>query len=242
MFLFAVLTTFLAFQTPGPKAVYLREEIENHFPGLETDVTVREIWIGKSVVRINVLMEDEDVSLIFVPKRQVIYKVNHSRQNYAYILTAREQSLLRSPFLGLTTMERGKAILKKPDRVVMATNRKQTVSRWACREFQLMYPESFGISTTMWVTRSVTALDQNSLRRLWYAALGTSNLPIDVRKIFNQMLQEIDGVPIKYQTSITQEDMRITTIHTLTDIEIRDLPSPDFFGIPKNYQLAPKQH
>ena len=230
---------FLAYQPDSAEAIYIQEEIRHRFPGGEVEVHRRDIWIGKNEVRVEREEDNEKKSIIFVPLRQAFYVVNHTRKSYYYVLTGRDRQLQRLPFYGLAPFNNG--VFSKPPRLLFPTNQSRRISRWQCDEFQLKYPNQSGVTTTVWVTKEPTPLDNNSLKRFWYTMLGTTNIHYDVRYIFNRLVEDMQGTPIRTVTTIEQEEMRLTTVSTILTLERRRTPYEDFFSIPSTYQLEVRE-
>ncbi len=234
------LLTFLlfGFQTNNKEALYIEEEIRHRFPGGEVEVQRRDIWIGKNEVRVEREEGHEKKSIIFVPLRQTFYVLNHTRKSYSYVLTGRDRKIQRLPFYGLAPLTNG--VFSKPPKLLFPTNQSRRISRWQFSEYQLKYPNQSGVSTTIWVTLTPTPLDSSSLKRFWYTMVGTANIHYDVRYIFNRLIEDMRGTPIRTVTTIEQEDMRITTVSTILTLERRRTPYPDYFNVPNNYQLEVK--
>lgn len=236
-----------AFQQIGTnQAVYIREIVTYSFPTFEDegqggfqDTEVNEIWISKSRVRTDREENGQKLSMIFYPIHEVFYLVNHAERNYHIILTGRNRQLIRNPLFGLAPLDRdGKFDLSEP--LALPTNQRMRIADWNCDEYQLDYPDKFGVTTTVWATKDATALDRSSLKRLWYSALGTARVPYDVRSVINQILRDIDGTPIRTVTTISKGDISITTVRTVVEISKRPTPEASFFDIPAGYDVATK--
>ena len=228
------LTLCLLFQS-SDEAIYILEEIQYDIPEAPTEVTQREIFIGKHHVRTDRLENGDDVSYVYVPRRSVFYVINRTRKNYFYVLTAKDKHF-RQVFDGMATVKDGS--FEIPENIIYPTNQKQAIGSWFCHEYQINYPKNFGVITTIWVTRSFTELDRSALKTLWHTSFGTSiSIPYDVRQIVNTLLEELNGAPIRTVTTIDQEGVKVTTISTIKRIEKQTLNDPNFFGIPSGYDL-----
>ncbi len=239
MFCLCLLLAGALAQTPVKGVVYVKEEIRILFPGMLEEITMRDVWIGKNMVRTDTEKNGDRVSRIYVPLRQIIYVVNHTRQNYFYILTARDRKNLRAPLHGNSPLG-DDGSFQKTSPLVLPTHQHQRISHWECDEYELRYPKNFGIYTTIWATSTDTPLDKSEVKSLWHSALGTTNLPYDVRYILNQILKEMRGMPIRQVSTISQEGMDITIVSTFLEIQWRKY-SPAMFEVPEDYEFVSKE-
>ena len=219
---------------PEKLAIRVEEEIKFLSPGKLAESSERVVWLGQNMIRIDSKRNKKDITMIFVPGRRQMYVINHTDKNYYFVLTARDSKLLRQPLFGLAGAKDG--TFEKPTIMAAPTNQRNTISGWSCREYELRYPDHFGLITTIWTTTTPTPLDRGNVRLFLHAALGTTTLPYDVKNVVNQLLRDLKGTPIRVVTTIDQEGMEVTTIRTVKKIEYKQV-DPSFFELPQGYNL-----
>ncbi len=229
----------LSFQQ-ADRPIYLKEEIQFIFGDEVRETTTREIWMSRKELRTDKISPIGDkISLIFVPINDVFYVVNHTRKNYYYVLTGKgkDKRSLRLPLQGIAEIRDGS--FEKPSVMAYPTSQRNRISRWECEEYQLKYPNNYGVTTTVWTTKTPTPMSRK-LKFLWYTAFGTVNLPTDVRMVINQLLRDLDGTPIRFVSTIDQEGLKVSTVNTIKEIRYRKLPDEHFFAVPPDYELVAK--
>jgi len=239
MNVFLALLSFLPFQQPD-RPIYIKEEIQFIYGDEIQNTTQREIWMSRKELRTDKISpEGDDISLIFVPINDVFYVINHTQKNYYYVLTGRgkDKMDLRLPLQGIASIKGGS--FEKPSVMAYPTTQRNRISQWECEEFQLKYPNNYGVTTTVWTTKTPTPMTRR-LKFLWYTAFGTVNLPTDVRMVINQLLRDLNGTPIRFVSTIEQEGMKVSTVSTVKEIKYRKLPEENFFGVPSDYELVAK--
>ena len=229
-----LLATLLWVPQQEKLAIRVEEEIQFMFPGKPAEVSRRIVWLGQNMIRIDSVRNEKEITMIFVPGRRQMYVINHTDKNYYFVLTARDNSLLRQPLYGLADSKEG--TFEKPTIMAGPTNQRNTISGWSCREYELRYPEHFGLLTNIWTTTTPTPLDRGSVRLFLHAALGTTTLPYDVKNVVNQLLRDLKGTPIRVVSTISQEGIEVTTLRTVKKIEYKPV-EPGFFELPEGYNL-----
>ncbi len=226
----------LAPQMGKKGALYLVEEISLSVEGVEIDNFRQKLWVGRDVIRQDVIFEDQRLSLLYHPNLQSIFVLDHNQRAYYISLTARDKKLFRSPLLSLATQQDG--LLTRAEAIVEPTGEKRKIENYLCYKYKLRYVANFGLETEIWSTPYIERFDRNNIKRLWYAALGTNTIPPDVRQLLSQILDELNGIPIRTVTKIRENDMIVTTTSTIVHIELLPEVAPGFFDLPSDYKYA----
>jgi len=231
----ALVFTALFPQMEKKGALYLVEEIVVSADDVEIDSRRQKIWVGGDVIRQDAFYDGRRLSLLYNPNLQCIFVLDHEKRSYYVLLTARDRKLFRSPLLALAEQRDG--LLTYRENRVQWTRAVEEISGFKCYEHKLNYAIDYGLETSIWSTPYIERFDRDDFKRLWYAALGTNAIPTDVRQLFSQILDELNGIPIRVATKVKEGDLTLTTVSTIVHIERKEVPH-GFFDLPDNYKYA----
>lgn len=229
--LFLVLT-LMSMQHVKTKGFCLVERVEVDLPGGAKESFANKIWVAENRVRSDLVREE--MTLIYDLDLHVLFVIDHKAKTYQISRTQDQKRNARMSLRGLAPIVNGTLQRKPP--FLKPTGARKIISEWVCEEFRLDYPEEFGVDTRIWASFQ-PPLPKAMVKKIWYAALGTSP-PGDVRYVINEILRELRGVPIQITSTISLEGQFLTTTSTLISIRRMDEADADAMAIPGNYRLT----
>lgn len=233
--MFFLLMTAL-FGQQGPQVLFLEEEINVELPGDIRETYRRNIYIGKDSIRTD--FQEEKLRLIYGLSLKTLFVIDLENERYFYARPGRERSLSRQPLQNLATLAEDQLV--RPGPLIVETGRRKSIAGWPCSEYAVQYKDRVGLQTSIWVTRNYLYTDKRLLKNLFHAALGT-NPPLDVRQLISHLVERMNGLPIRMETTFRDpenDEFVIKTTSTYTAINRQHNVDRSFFGIPQNYELV----
>ena len=225
-------TFCLFFQPVEKEVVFLiqKNEVVDNLGNVA--INEQRIWLGRHRIRADV--SKGSITLIYDMDVELLIFVDHGDQSFVISKASGDKQSLRMSLVGLSPLVNG--VLQRSPPYTKAVSEKKVIQGYHCQKFQLDYPEHYGVKTDLWSAYHPVLLPA-IYKRLWFASLGTSP-PSDVRFVLNNLLREINGIPMRISTRIEMDDYSNTMTTTIVHVEKQINPDPATFNIPNGYKMV----
>jgi len=183
----------------------------------------------------------ENVSLIYDLDMHMLYIIDRTQKRY-FLARAGDENLAQRLLLPWARLQDGVLVRPAVARpMAEPTGALQNISGFSCTEYRLNYPSKLDVDVRIWSARIVRPYDVDKrYRKIWISALGMRT-PVDVVVLLKELLNDINGIPIKTVTTLTKDGAQLTTTVTVTKLRQRNIADDDYFKIPDNFEFADQQ-